>query len=55
MQYLVGVVNWEVLNRRDEALGYQLTVGGRGLSLNKLRLHASHLRLKSPADTGVSG
>lgn len=50
--YLCGIVHWEILHRRDETLSDQLAVRRRGLSLNKLRLHASHLSLKRPAERG---
>lgn len=46
---LGGVVHWEVLDRRDEALSNQLAVGRRGFSLHKVRLHLSHLGLESSA------
>lgn len=43
------VVDWKVVDGGDEALSDQLTVGGRGFSLHKVRLHPSHLGLESPA------
>lgn len=55
MCYLCGVVHWEILHRRDETLGNQLTVRGRGLSLNELCLHASHLSFKSSIEERGEG
>lgn len=53
---LGGVVHWEVLDRRDEALSNQLAVGRRSFSLHKVRLHLSHLGLESSArETKVKG
>lgn len=43
------VVHWKVLDRRDKALSNQLAVGGRGFSLDIVRLHLSHLGLESSA------
>lgn len=39
--YLIGVLSREILDRRNNSLSNQLTIGGRGLLLDKLRLLAA--------------
>lgn len=48
--HLVGVFCGEILHWRDDALSNQLTIGGRGLLLDQLRLLAADWS-KQTADT----
>ena len=51
--HLVGVFCGEVLHWRDDALSNQLTIRGRGLLLDQLRLLAADWS-KQTADTQVA-
>lgn len=49
--YLTPRTHWKILNWWDQPLCNQLTVRGRGLPPQQLRLHSGNLRLKRPATT----
>lgn len=45
-RYLTPRTHREILHRWDQALGNQLTIGGRGFPSQQLRFHSGQLRLK---------